>query len=192
MKKIIVPVFAFVLGLPAVVPAQQPHGKFLAVDIFGGVFPAQAGKSNEPETGAWDIDGWDIGGTVRFLPWLGVNVSGGRHTIDGVPTRHLLVGPRVTTGYEFPMAVRFFAHALAGFGSAVPDRGPSASGNEVVLGVGSDLFAVARIQFDYVRLDAGDRTLTTGRAFVGLVAPLCFRRCSGADGFNLSGRPSRP
>lgn len=192
MNRIFLLAMALLLASPAVVAAQSARDRFLAADIFGGVLPAGIGKSGEDSTaGPWDIDGWEVGATIRFRPWLGADVSGGRHTMDGVRTHHLLAGPRIATRYLDPWAVRFFAHALVGFGNASVTSGSSESGAEMAAGAGFDLFGVIRMKFDYVRLAAGSKPLQSGRAFIGGVVPLCFRGCSEADGFDVSGRARR-
>ena len=171
---------------PAPTPVASTPQRFLGLDLFGGVMGLGSGKESDDGESGFDGTGWEVGGTVRFRPWLGVTGTFARTTSDaGERLYHFLAGPRVNTDIGGEFGSRAFAHVLLGGTSA---RGPSAAGGyELVIGGGFDTFAVMRLQFDYVRVRSGRDYRNGARSFFGGVIPLCFRGCrpGAADGFEI-------
>jgi len=183
-----------VLCLAAAARAQpvSETPRFLALDVAGGVLPVIQGREDE-ETDAWDLKGWSLDGTVRFLPWLGAVGSFARTSDFELPASHISAGVRANTKFAYGgnwLASRLVAHALVGYIN--PRSGPAAPDGraEVVLGGGLDVFAFLRLQLDYIgsSVDGVD----SYRAFVGGVVPLCFRRCGEDDGLIVGGHDDRP
>ena len=186
-----VPVFLALAALfclsvrPAV---AQPAVSYLGVDVFGGLAPHT--RNNAPED-AESFNGWGVGGTVRFLPWLGATGTYGQSKSDSLRLRHVLAGATVTSRFCCEYWVRPFAQVLAGTVQARPAGGGlSESGLELVAGAGFDFFAFGRFQIDYVRLNLeGPAAAPMGknnlRLWVGGVVPLCFRGCrpDSSDGY---------
>jgi len=183
-----------VLSLATTARAQPANEtpRFLALDLSGGVLPVIQGREDE-ETDAWDLKGWSLDGTVRFLPWLGAVGSFARTSDFELPASHLSAGMRASTKFAYGgnwLASRLFAHALVGY--VTPRGGPEApdGGAELVLGGGLDVFAFLRLQLDYIGSSVDD--VDSYRAFVGGVVPLCFSRCREDDGLIVGGRDDRP
>jgi hypothetical protein len=109
--------------------------------------------------------GWDIGASVRALPWLGITGTVGRTWRDETRVMHYLVGPRFTTSYSgvgpHHVPGRVFAHVLLGLGSATVGELPTRNGFALVGGGGFDLLGFLRIG---VRLPAASpRCARSGR-----------------------------
>jgi hypothetical protein len=179
---------------PAAPPAQAvtPASSgmpFLGVDLFGGAMGLGTSGDSTTEGGTdgeFSGSGWEVGGTVRFRPWLGITGSLARTSEAGHSAYHYLAGPRVSSGYGGEFGSRLFAHALAGWAKSGSSVTPD-SGYELVLGAGFDGLVFLRLQFDYVRLPFGDGHKNGFRGFFGGVVPLCFRACrpDNADGFEV-------
>ena len=181
---------------PAANVSDKP-GRFLGLDIFaGGVQYERRETPGTPDAGdgsqgaGWGKFGWDTGATLSVgVRWMGITGAFGHHTVEDVPAYQVAVGPRVTSPwYIDELAVRFFAHALAGV-ATTSGATPSQSSTEWVLGGGFDVLFL-RIQLDYVRLRLDGVPQGNTRVFVGGVVPFCLRACRDLDGFNLSGRPA--
>ena len=93
-------------------PAPEEPKGFLGLDVFAGAILNSVPNANDEEGSHYEADGFDAGATVRFVRWLGITGTFGRHSFEGVPTYHVLVGPQVNNRYVF---LRGFAHALVGF-----------------------------------------------------------------------------
>src|SRR5262245_34035079 len=117
MRKIFAAVLCVCFGSTAPAAAQN-QDRFLAVDLSAGILVNTAPPDDPEAEDKWALDGWDVGGTVRLLPWLGIATDVGRYKLDNVSTGHFLVGPHVTTRYGNPFWSRVFAHALAGRATA--------------------------------------------------------------------------
>jgi len=193
---------AMAAGVAARADAQaQPSvgsNGFMAVDIFGGYATHRGYGSAEAldEEDRQDFDGWEVGASVRPQPWLGVTASIGRTWQGENRVMHYLAGPRFNTSYAGNYyGFRGFAHVLLGMGSVSAASAQAQSGFELVAGAGLDVWYVARIQFDYLRLPDGvlrasgtPLPVNQVRVMVGGVVPLCFRGCRphDADGITLS------
>jgi hypothetical protein len=164
----------------------------LAVDLFGGWSGASMniGELNERgEEVSSVLDGFEVGATVRFLPWVGVTGAFARNSEEERRLQHYLVGARFSTRYFGDKGVRGFAHVLWGKVNARSPEQPSESGSEMVIGGGWDSLLFLRIQFDYIRLSVNGYPENSWRLCVGGVVPLCFSKCGkrAVDGFDLSG-----
>jgi hypothetical protein len=177
--------------------AATGSGSFLGLDIFAGAAQYQLKNPPKGEDGkvenAFGKYGWDLGTTVNIgVRWVGITGTVGHHTIENIPTFHVLAGPRFTTDWAFThtAAGRAFAHVLAGVvrtAGQTPST-PSENGPEVVVGGGFDLF-LFRCQFDYVRLGLDRLPRNNFRLFLGGVVPVCLRGCNeNQDLIDLSGR----
>jgi hypothetical protein len=161
-------------------PSRMP---FLGLDVFGGGMGV--GSAADSSSGAdFSSNGFEVGGTLRVLHWLGFTGSFGRTSDDlDRHLQHYLAGPRVTSGYG-GLGVRTFAHALAGWASNRSPSPTASSGYELLIGGGFDSFGVMRLQFDYARLPIDGHHRHGLRGFFGGVLAICFRGCrpDGADG----------
>jgi hypothetical protein len=120
-----------------------------------------------------DMTGWEVGATVLYgKRWLGITSAVGRATILDVPVWQITAGPQVYIGKA---NARWLLHALVGY-ATTSGVTPSRSSVVGVVGGGLDL-AIFRLQADYVLLDLDGLQRNYGRAFVGVVLPLCFRAC---------------
>lgn len=172
---------------PAASAPEKPE-RFLALDVFGG-YAKGPGMSETPgngeessETGG---DGWDVGATLLYgKRWLGIKATVGRATIVDVPTWQVTAGPQVFIGKA---GARWLAHALVGF-ATTSGTSPSRSSVLWVVGGGVDLF-IFRLQGDYLMLSLDGLPRHYGRAFAGVILPLCFRACGDyAENFSSFGR----
>jgi hypothetical protein len=174
------------LGAASTASAQP----FLGLDVFGGALNAAGPESPPVEEGEepkWNTHGWEVGANLR-LPnrWIGVTGTVARTWFDDTRMYHVLAGPRVTTPF-YPFA-RAFGHVLVGGLSAhTPTTSQGSFG--VAIGGGVDLF-LARLQFDYYRIDVDGVPQNNSRFFLGGVFPFCFRGCGPDDGFNVGDEPS--
>jgi hypothetical protein len=188
------------VGLSGATWAQEPvkpagtaragSGKFLGLEVFGGAAlydtKDQSGTGDGEPTDPGRYEGWDVGASFNpGVRWMGLTGTVGRHNTPGVPTFHVLAGPRFYIGNA---GARWIAHILGGI-ARTSGAAPRSSG-ELVLGGGLDLFCL-RMQFDYVRLNLQGLPKNNQRAFVGLYLPLCFRSCKeGVYEVDLSGSPT--
>jgi hypothetical protein len=169
----------------------------LAVDIFGG-YASHVGYGSADEATVENgnrFQGWDLGASLRPLPWLGLTGTVSRTSKDDTRIMHYLGGPRLMSSYGGNYyGLRGFVHVLLGAGSVSVAGQPSSTGLEVLAGAGFDWYVV-RMQLDYLRLPSGVRE-TSGtpaqqnqmRLMVGGVLPLCFSGCrpNDVDGIDLS------
>ena len=166
----------------------QPLSRdFLALDLVAGGMGSGNTQTSDDDSSGFGATGWEVGGTVRFRPWLGVSSTFARTSAEtGERMYHYLVGPRVNTDIGGQYGSRAFAHVLVGATSA-NGTPVSRGGYELVVGAGFDTFAVTRLQIDYIRSRTGGEYTNGARAFFGAVIPLCFRGCRphGADGFTI-------
>jgi hypothetical protein len=160
---------------PAGSAPDKPE-RFLALDIFGGYVRGYGTieiSGTGEESSKIGGEGFDIGATVVYgKRWLGIKSAVGRATILDVPVWQLTAGPQVYIGKA---NARWLAHALVGF-ATTSGVTPSQSSVVGVVGVGVDL-AILRLQGDYVLLNLDGLPKHYGRAFAGVVLPLCFRAC---------------
>jgi hypothetical protein len=162
---------------PAVSAPDKPE-RFLALDIFGG-YVRGYGTFEAPGTGEESHkiggEGGEVGATVLYgKRWLGIKSTVGRATILDVPVWQVTAGPQVYIGKAH---ARWLAHALVGF-ATTSGVTPSQGSAVWVVGAGADIFML-RVQGDYVFLSLDGLPKKYGRAFVGVVLPLCFRACEG-------------
>ena len=170
------------LFLCATAQAQaQNRPDFLALDVFGGL--AGLGRSAAPtgqeQKGAI---GWNVGTTVRFLPWLGLKGELAR-THDDYDGRQVQYagGVEVASPYDGEFATRSFAHALTGSVGHHAWDGSSDRGPELVFGGGVDTLGFFRMQFDYVRMNVIGLPKNNARIYFGGVLPLCVTGCRDED-----------
>jgi hypothetical protein len=162
---------------------------FLAVDPYVGLtiasgYPGLAAPPSDDEDPA--SAGWTAGATLRFLPWLGVETSGGHITTkDQWRMSRWLVGPQVSSPFFGEFRVRGFAHVLVGMEWATAPVGPRTTSGEFVAGGGWDAAGVLRVEFDYVRRNIPGLPTNDGRLSIGGVVPLCLHGCRPQDGFRL-------
>jgi hypothetical protein len=170
---------------------QQPpliEEGFRALDLFGGWAVHNA---NGSEGATEDVfKGWGLGGTVRFIRWLGLTGSLARTSSGDLRLLQFLAGPTFIGPYG-ELGIRGFAHVLGGGVSASSQDGFSESGFQLIAGAGFDFFFF-RMQVDYTRYNldgpaSGTFAKNQVRGFIGGVAPLCFRGCQRAqDGIDLT------
>ena len=170
----------------------------MALDIFGGaaVHSGYGSADAQTEEARAEFVGWDVGASVRPLPWLGITGAIGRTWQGETRIMHYLAGPRFTTSYgDNYYGVRGFAHVLVGVAAATAADLPTQTGMEIAVGAGFDIWGMVRFQFDYLRLPGNVRTpgghalqQNQVRGVVGGVLPLCFRGCrpNELDGLDLS------
>jgi hypothetical protein len=159
------------------VSAPDKSGRLLALDIFAGAVVGSATtetpNSGEESNTDDDMTGWEVGATVLYgKRWLGIRSAVGRATILDVPVWQIAAGPEVYIGNAY---ARWLAHALVGV-ATTSGVTPSRSGVVGVVGGGLDFF-IFRLQGDYVLLNLDGLPKHYGRAFAGVVLPLCFRAC---------------
>jgi hypothetical protein len=160
---------------PAASPPDKPEG-FLALDIFGAYvrgYGAVETSSTGAESNKIGGEGFDVGATVLHgKRWLGIKSTVGRATILDVPVWQITAGPQVYIGKAY---ARWLVHALGGL-ATTSGATPSRTSVMGVFGGGLDLF-IFRLQGDYVLLNLDGLPKHYGRAFAGVVLPLCFRSC---------------
>lgn len=146
----------------------------IEVGQFGGTQPHVAQHMN--------LNGWELSGQYKFLPFLGaiVDFGGNYGTLDGAGTRvhTYLLGLQAS----LPAKVSPFAHALIGIAKESQDANVSGgffslgSDNSLAtaVGVGFDVKAapfikVRLIQIDYLRTQLHGATQNQPRVCAGVV-----------------------
>jgi len=165
--------------------------RFLAVDVLGGFVEHGRKDTRVDHESLWKFKGWEAGGNVRFIRWLGAAGTVARTTDGDRRLWEYLAGPQFSTCYCLwgAGAARAFAHTLVGTVSASSPNLPAEHRSELVIGGGFDVPVIyLRLQFDYLRSGVSEEELSpnglqqnTARAFVGVVVPLCFRQCRAED-----------
>lgn len=149
------------------------------MDIFGGYSALSVDLGEQNEEGE-DVNtmfhGVGGGVTARFipgLPWLGITGAVSQNWKDDVRFTHYRVGPSVTSSYTSSYFSRGFAYALFGRSRLRLPDAPSESVNAINVGAGLDMFAIVRLQFDWVRMDLPGYPSNNLGFFAGVVIPLC-------------------
>jgi len=173
----------FVVGTAATSRAQDK------VELFGGysflrasIEVGQSGGIPPHVAQHVNLNGWELSGQYKFLPFLGATVdfSGNYGTLDGAGTREhtYLLGLQAS----LPTKVSPFAHALIGVAKESQDSNVSGGffslGSDkslaTAVGVGIDVKAAPFIkirlfQIDYLRTQLHGATQNQPRASAGIV-----------------------
>lgn len=173
---------AFVAGMVVSSKAQDK------VEVFGGYsyLRATIGVGNFPPAGPppfnttrhANLNGWELSGQYKFLPFLGAvaDFNGNYGTLNGAGVREhtFLFGPQVS----LPAKVSPFAHALFGAARESQDifaaSGRADTSFATALGAGIDvnmvpLVRLRLIQFDYLRTQLYGATQNQPRVSAGVV-----------------------
>jgi hypothetical protein len=163
-------------------PRQNPHRgdapqmEHFDLELFGGYSMLRFDAGKEDPEGELSSNGWEVGVTGKFLPWLGVAADFDGRSKDGNQFYHYLVGPRfysqLTPTQYGP--TRWFGHVLVGGVTARGSELPEEKGFAMVVGGGGDLGGIFRIQIDYVYDRVEGFPNHNLRASLGIALPVRF------------------
>jgi hypothetical protein len=154
--------------------SEIPKIEYFELELFGGYSMLRFDAGTEDPEGNNASNGWEVGATGKFLPWLGVAADFDGRSKDGNQFYHYLVGPRFYSQLENTQygPMRFFGHVLVGGVTARGSGLPAERGFAMAVGGGGDLGGILRVQVDYI-LDRVDGFPNHNlRASLGIALPV--------------------